>query len=59
MFVVEMKLSLIDELCFDLYVEVYVVDVKVVGYYFLLFVMSEKFVNYLNGVIKGGEVNKV
>ncbi|MFY8283413.1 YhdP family protein [Pseudoalteromonas sp. SSMSWG5] len=54
----EMKLSLTDEPRLDLYAEAYAADAKVAGHYFPLPVMSEKLVNYLNGAIKGGEVNK-
>jgi uncharacterized protein (TIGR02099 family) len=54
----EMKLSLTDEPRLDLYAEAYAADAKVAGHYFPLTVMSEKLVNYLNGAIKGGEVNK-
>ncbi|RZF79746.1 TIGR02099 family protein [Pseudoalteromonas sp. S4488] len=54
----EMMLSLTDEPRLDLYAEAYAPDAKVAGHYFPLPVMSEKLVNYLNGAIKGGEVNK-
>ncbi len=54
----EMMLSLTDEPRLDLYAEAYAPDAKVAGHYFPLPVMSENLVDYLNGAIKGGELNK-
>ena len=54
----EMMLSLTAEPRLDLYAEAYAPDANVAGHYFPLPVMSENLVNYLNGAIKGGEVNK-